>query len=95
MHETDFCIGMAVVKMPVTSSVKRPPDKGSNSIAYSPPTQSRSVVKIAVTSFATREVAGSKSRPAFMRRLAQRIEHYPAGLPAGVSAIACSRIVFP
>jgi hypothetical protein len=39
---------------------------------------------------------GFESRPAYHAPVAQRIERYPAGrkLPAGVSAIACSRIVY-
>ena len=59
---------LAVVKMSVTSLEKRPPDEGSNSVDRSPPNLSRPVVKIAVTSSATREVAGSNPARRSMRR---------------------------
>ena len=52
--------------------------RSGNSIARSPPTPSRSVVKIAVTSTDNREVAGSNPARCFHAPVAQWPERYPA-----------------
>ena len=74
----------AVVKMSVTSSVKRPPDEGSNSIDRSPPTPTTARGEDRCYFVCNTRGRGFESRPAFHAPVAQRIERYPA--PKGLGS---------